>query len=388
MIHRRFEDVTKDDIDSLLANSVMEQLTLDYKAKLPGAQDAEKRELLFDATSFANALGGDILFGVVDARVNGRSTGMPGEAPGLAGINVDAESLRLTNLCRDAVSPPLTGVRIKVIDGFSDGPVLLMRIPQSYAAPHMVTSAWRFYSRTTGGKYPMGVTELRNAFVASEATNEKVSRFRDGRLSRILAGDTPAVLDSGPRLVLHILPVAAFSGRPRSFDVASLESEEVPRFRPSGYNRRRNFDGLLTYSDSRHYTQVFRDGCVEIVDTSVLPDDLIRVQAIEVFLQRTLSTYARLSIKLDIPVPWVVLISFLGVKDLRLGVDQWLETFLDLVPVDRADLIFPDVVVEDTESDFEQVLTPIFDQLWQAGGAMGSYRHDQENSRWVLRTAP
>lgn len=39
---------------------------LDYKRDLPGDKDAEKKEFLADVTSFANAGGGDIVFGIVE----------------------------------------------------------------------------------------------------------------------------------------------------------------------------------------------------------------------------------------------------------------------------------------------------------------------------------
>ena len=64
MIPKRFDEITKADIDALVANGVAEGRTLDYKRTLPGGKDDEKREFLADVSSFANAAGGDIIFGV------------------------------------------------------------------------------------------------------------------------------------------------------------------------------------------------------------------------------------------------------------------------------------------------------------------------------------
>ena len=43
--------------------------TLDYKRTLPGSTDEEKREFLADVSSFANAAGGDIVYGIDGASV-------------------------------------------------------------------------------------------------------------------------------------------------------------------------------------------------------------------------------------------------------------------------------------------------------------------------------
>jgi hypothetical protein len=40
-------------LDELVTNAVAESRVLDYKERLPGASDADKRELLGDVTAFA-----------------------------------------------------------------------------------------------------------------------------------------------------------------------------------------------------------------------------------------------------------------------------------------------------------------------------------------------
>jgi predicted HTH transcriptional regulator len=54
--------LNESDLLGLIGES--ENKTLDYKRDLPGQSEGEKKEFLYDASSFANTLGGDIVFGV------------------------------------------------------------------------------------------------------------------------------------------------------------------------------------------------------------------------------------------------------------------------------------------------------------------------------------
>ena len=68
MISKSFDQIEKSDISALIANDVRENRMLDYKEKLPGSSDSEKTELLADVSSFANAAGGYILYGIREKR--------------------------------------------------------------------------------------------------------------------------------------------------------------------------------------------------------------------------------------------------------------------------------------------------------------------------------
>ena len=58
MIPQRLDDLQKSHIDSLVELKTAERRTLDYKEFLPGPSDEDKREFLYDVSSFANAAGG------------------------------------------------------------------------------------------------------------------------------------------------------------------------------------------------------------------------------------------------------------------------------------------------------------------------------------------
>lgn len=210
MYNAPFNAIDKDRIESLISNEARENLTLEYKEALPGGGREERKEFLADVSAFANAAGGDIIFGVCEKREGNKTTGLPEKAHGLAGINVDATIRQLESMITDGIEPRISGLRIKPIDGFEQGPVIILRIPRSYLSPHMVKLGdSRFYSRTNAGKQPLDVTQIRSAFALSESLPAKVRRFRDERIARIVGDETPIPLPHRPKIVLHLLPIAS-----------------------------------------------------------------------------------------------------------------------------------------------------------------------------------
>ena len=192
MIYRPIDDITGDDIRALVENGVREGRDIEYKRTLPGDSDGQKKEFLADVTSFANAAGGDLIYGI-EAK-----DGVPKSIPGLADFNEDKQRLRLEPLIRDAVDPRIPGVCLHVVEGFEKGPVLIIRLPRSWASPHMVKykKTSKFYTRSSAGRYLMDVTELRSAFGMMGELTERIQRWRDDRLGRIVADEGPARLSA------------------------------------------------------------------------------------------------------------------------------------------------------------------------------------------------
>jgi len=214
MINKQFDLINKNDIEALISNGVAETRTLEYKEKLSGNSDDDKKEFLADISSFANASGGDIIYGIQEQRSSdNKTTGIPEAANGVGAINSDAEIRRLENIIRDGVAPRIVGLQTKAVDGFADGSVIVIRVPKSWNSPHMVTfkNHSRFYSRNSAGKYPLDVTEIRSAFIVSESLPERIRQFRTERIAKIIADETPVPLQSNPKIVLHVLPLASLT---------------------------------------------------------------------------------------------------------------------------------------------------------------------------------
>jgi predicted HTH transcriptional regulator len=61
------ETVTRDHLRSLVDDGVAELRSIEYKQELPGNSDQDKRKFLSDVSSFANANGGDLVYGISEA---------------------------------------------------------------------------------------------------------------------------------------------------------------------------------------------------------------------------------------------------------------------------------------------------------------------------------
>jgi hypothetical protein len=275
--------------------------------------------------------------------------------------------------------------------------VILMRIPKSWASPHMITKGdSRFYSRSNAGKYPLDVSQIRAAFTLSESLAERIRRFRDERVARIIAGETPLTMAANvPKRILHIIP-AAFSESATAFDILAA-SKQYPSIRPQDPRRwlqRFNLDGLLFYGTDRQstntddYLQFFRSGALESVTTKVLrPHTTMKTLASNFYeedLITDLTRFLKLAREFDIDLPLVVMIAMIGVKDCFLYPNASFssEHEFDYYRFDRDTLLLPDVLIGSCDSKAEKVLRPIFDAVWQSAG-WDSCKNYDKNGNWA-----
>jgi predicted HTH transcriptional regulator len=85
MIPKAFDQIKEHDLQSLVYNGVLEGKTIEYKQELTISLDREKKEFLADVSSFANASGGDLIYGIVEDR----DTGAPKSLEGIPIQNED-----------------------------------------------------------------------------------------------------------------------------------------------------------------------------------------------------------------------------------------------------------------------------------------------------------
>jgi predicted HTH transcriptional regulator len=185
-LNKPLESIDEGDLQELIDNQVPEGKTIEYKEALPGNSDGDKKEFLADVSLFANAAGGNLIFGMKE------DSGTLVEIRGLQISNVDAEILRLENIIQTGIAPRLPVVHIHSVPLPSKPQqcALIIRVRKSWLSPHMVTfrNDSKFYTRNSRGKYQLDVSELRTAFLLSETTAERIRNFRAERLSMIVAG--------------------------------------------------------------------------------------------------------------------------------------------------------------------------------------------------------
>ena len=388
MIPRDLEKISEQDLQELINNSVLEHKTLEYKLTLPGNTNSEKKEFLADVSSFANSVGGDLIYGVLQDK----ETGFPKELTGLEVQNIDQETLRLESIIRTGIQPRLT-VKSQPIRLANSKFVLIVRVQsRSWIGPHRVVfqGCDKFYSRGTNGKYEMDVTELRMAFNWSGSNIEKIRSFKEDRTSKIYAGKTPVPLELGAKIILHLIPITA-SDPSQQLDVQKIASHQqklMPMIWSSG-NYRYNLDGFLTYSAgnstrTHSYVQMFRNGVIEAVDGTLLEGgQIIPASDFEEELIKSVPGYLSVLKALSVALPVFVFLTLVGVKGYSMGLDRYvfIPRRVEGSPIDREVLILPEVMVERYDCKIEDVLRPIFDSVWNSCGYPRSLNYDKEG-KW------
>ena len=402
MITKTFDQIEAADIQALIRDQTSEGKTLEYKQELPGRTDKAKKEFLTDIISFANAAGGDIIYGIEEQRdANGKTTGIPKDAPGLEGINADEEIRRLENMIRDSIEPRIPGIHIKSIPGFPKGPILIIRIPQSWVAPHLLRTgqgSYRIFTRSSAGKRPLDVTELRSMFVASVSLRQRIQNIRDDRLAKILAGETPVAMSEGGKVVLHVISVQKLMSDEQIDPRMVRELLEINGLRlignRSGYpsTGRLNLDGFVGYWTGGEprvlsYTQIFRDGYIEAVNMdlvdSPLAKNIISISLLERGIIYQGFEYLNIFKQLGVDPPFVIFISLLNVKGFSFSQGPVSDNHV----IDRDHVLLPELLLEkypETPEEWARILQSTFDILWQAVGFERSMSYD-ERGNWRPR---
>lgn len=393
MLNKPWVQITKEDIESLVAESVPESHTLDYKQELPDESPKAKLDFLTDVVAFANASGGDLIFGVRERRVEGKPTAVP---EGFQKLRIagtwDEATRRLESLVRTGIDPKVS-VQIKTFEGLPEGPVVIARVPQSLAAPHMITLYTKehlrpqFHKRHNGGNHPMDAGEIRAAFVLSETRIERLRRFRESRLSLIESQDlsVPPLTKTTVGYVIHLLPVGAFDPA-AGIEIARLDGRE--RELAHGLSCRSvhghfNFDGYLLNCYGNYgtealsaYVQVFRNGTVE---TGKILENGSNIGAdVEPWIIRRVKALLGIQRDLEIEPPVFIGLSFLHTKGSHIILPQTINYSGVQPGIDRDFLPLPEVMIEDFDTPVERILRPAFDALYQSAGMPRSLSYDDK----------
>lgn len=384
MIQKPLNEIIKTDIDFLVEQATSEGRTLDYKLTLPGNSDKDKVSFLADISAFANAGGGDLIFGIKE------TNGIAKSAPGLAGIDEDKEICRIEEIAKRGIDPIIPNIHTISINGFSDGPIILMRIPKSFMAPHAVKQPngdWiRFYTRSSRNNQILDVPQIRSAFLLSESLSERMQEFQRSRLAQIISGETPISLQKGPKFTIHILPFVAYDPTNQT-DISQLAFQhcgELAYESRGQYLKRYNLNGVIVYLSDYCYIQIFRQGAIEIVYNAYLSDEgenrIHGLRAEEAVIRYSDEGIKFLE-KIGMQPPIAIIISLHEANGFYLdkGGPYTRRPELEFT-IDRDPLILPDIVLDNMRPDIAIALKPMLDVLWQSCGYQKSPNYD-ENGR-------
>lgn len=368
MFDKDINQITEEDLQSLIDYEVPEGKKLDYKEILPGNRHDDKKEFLKDVSAFTNTSGGLLIYGISEDSENG----IPEEIKGLDIANPDDEISRLENIIRNGIEPKISPIEIVPIEISSINKfVILVKVPKSWRSPHRVSQGGhnKFYLRISNTNHEMDVSELRAAFNLSETLIERVKRFREDRLSDILADETQIELNEGAKIVVHLIPINAFDlGQNHEIESIVSEPSKLKPIYCSGWNHRRNFDGFLTFCGymgalSSSYVQLFRNGIIESTNVSLLMQGYIPSVAYETEIVSSIKSYLEVLKELNTESPILIYLAFLRVKGFKMATSPSRSH-----EIDKENLILPEVLIEDYNVEPEEFLKPCFDAIWNACG--------------------
>jgi len=396
MINKSFQNIEQEDIESLVKNRIPESRTLDYKQGLPNNSWQSEIEFLQDVSAFANASGGDLVFGIEEEVIDGKKTGIPKDLVDLRIGSLDEAKRRLNSLVRSGIEPPLS-VQINHFDGLPRGPVLIIRVPASWAAPHMITLYRRdilkpqFYIRHNVENLPMDIDEIRSTFNLSENRIQRLRRFRQERVSLITSKDpvVPHVHEGGVGVILHLLPMNA-SDPTAAINLKILQNRQWPNSPGFPHGGRRfvkpgfNFDGFLIQTIDNYeksiiqYVQIFRTGALEVVRMSMAREQIEDFENVTI---RRVRDYLKIQRDLEVQLPIVAMLTIWGAKGLYVIPPPLLRRGAPN-PIDRDLLPLPECIIDDFDRSLTEILRLAFDALYQDTGLAGCPSYD-ENAKWI-----
>jgi hypothetical protein len=379
VFEKDLNDITESDISYLIENRVIENKNLEYKQTIPDNSSSSKNRFLAVIVSFANTSGGLIIFGLKQNK--------EGEAEEIIGIDsesTDKDFLRLLQFIENGIEQKvLLPDIIELI--VEDKKIYLLKVLPSFNKPHRLKDTQKFYGRHSSGRYLLDIEELRNIFLLKESAIEKAERFKVNRLLKIKSSDFPFEFGDQKIIVIHIIPVMAFSGQ-INLDIKSYDTEinELFPIEVTGHNHIYNYDGKMNYFTNYEnkmsaYVQIFRNGIIESVNSGILNfdrDDTIRGSAIENTIRKSIINYLEIIPNLEIGYPMFISISFLNVKGARIyasnntAMNLHRSVWGDFGGIHNNDILLPIQYIE-KKDEVEEKLDRSFDVFWNTDGFPG-----------------
>jgi hypothetical protein len=374
---RPFEDITMDDVRSLITDRVREDVSLDYKQELKIGTSGERKDFLADVSAFANTSGGYLIIGMTEeTNPEGRGTGFPGELIGIIFPEPNEQmERRLISMISDGISPRIASYKVRFLDIDENKRVGIIYISKSWASPHMVNfeGSSRFYLRFGAQKIQLDVQQIRAEFLQSENFQNKIRDFRFDRISKISANEIPTTLNVGPKIIIHFVPLDFLVF---SVDINRLIREDIRLIFPSypdyiiGGIKMINYDGMMIpdphIRNSRYY-QIYRNGIIEYVCSTYVPTDhpdTIPSMSFTGDILHGIKNAVKIIRDYNINLPYFILIDLVGFKDYKFIYSQ--SSFSN--PFDRNFFMYPEIYIDNNDFDVIEKIRPTLNHIWQSVG--------------------
>lgn len=369
-----------------MEEEVAESKNLEYKENLDLSQKDHKRKLLKTASAFANTNGGLLILGIK------AKDGIPTDLSGVTIDNEDKTGIQIEDTIRNNSEPRIPSIKIGFIEKSGTAKYyILVKVQRSWNPPHRVKlggKVGKFYLRRDRKNDEMDIFELRTAFNLSETLADNIKRFREERISNILADETPIPLNEGGKLAIHLIPLNAFYPG-QSYDLNKIYKKNLlGTISDDIYRIRFNFDGILEYgmpeneNRTTDYTQLFRNGIIEAASTyySDYKNKLISPQDHEIAIVRAVKGYLGIYGKLNVEYPVLIFVTLVGVKGYGMRSKGYFGSRNKEYFIDRDVLANPEIVLEKFPEKIGNNFKPVFDAIRNACGFQGSQSYDEEGN--------
>jgi hypothetical protein len=385
MFGKAFDEISLPDLQALVDARIPEGRRLEFKRDHYGRNDEARREFAADVSSLANGVGGYLLIGVEE------ENGIASKIVGVEAADADTLVRAATESLRASIEPQVFNVRVRWVEIEADRGVLIIHVARSWEAPHRVIVArdYRFFVRDENGKHPMAVSELRRAFLFASEVEERIRRFRTDRLELLVANEGPLALDdASPRLILHVVPQAAFADRIQlRFDQRTTGIQPLGA---SGSDSMYSLDGLVTYSGPeeqfesvRAFSTLFRNGVVEAVARIHVgkPDGQRRSLSLAGVEEDVIPGVGHILSelrRLSVPPPHYLMLSLTGVRGLSAQNRHGGLSY----PYRSDQILLPEFMIDEKLAKVSPstLLRPVFDLMWNAFGHKGSPSYDPDGN--------
>jgi hypothetical protein len=196
---KNFDQIDGTDITNLIDTKYKERQGMEYKREMYGRSDPDRKELLRDISSIANAYGGYLIVGIETD-----DNEIPVQIVNV--VDAETERDRIEQLCLASIEPRIPGLRTRVIRLNTGEDIIIIMIPRSIRKPHMITHTGlnQFWIRHNDKKGLMSIEEIRDACINIDRLQRDIKEFlveRDNEIRGIIGGAPFLVLGSSPSII-------------------------------------------------------------------------------------------------------------------------------------------------------------------------------------------